>query len=299
MKKLVFHRKFWIAAAVLWTLFIWSNSLQTAAESSHQSSGMLELLAPLLAWSGLPVELWHTVIRKLAHMMEFALLGLLWARALRPMQNADSEIVCGRLGWVLVICLLTALADETIQLFVPGRSGEIRDMWIDFSGGVVGVLAVDLMIRIEQYFVTKSGWFMKRKYISMYSRFFKRLIDIILSLMGIIALAVPMLIVALIIKIDSPGPVFFLQKRVGIHKTHFNIIKFRSMSVKAPRDMPTHQLEHVNNYLTKWQRFIRKSSIDELPQMFNILSGSMSIIGDGCIIETTRKSIDFSRVVTV
>ena len=88
-----------------------------------------------------------------------------------------------------------------------------------------------------------------------------------------------MLVIALIIKMDSPGPVFFRQKRVGLNKSHFNIIKFRSMSTKAPSDMPTHLFADAESYLTRWQRFIRKSSIDELPQMFNIFAGSMSIIG--------------------
>lgn len=110
-------------------------------------------------------------------------------------------------------------------------------------------------------------------------KFFKRFFDIVLSGIGIVVLAIPMLVVALIIKLDSPGPVFFKQKRVGIHKTYFNILKFRSMSTKAPSDMPTHMLANAESYLTKWQRFIRKTSIDELPQLFNIFAGSMSIIG--------------------
>lgn len=113
----------------------------------------------------------------------------------------------------------------------------------------------------------------------MYKKYFKRLIDIVLSFFGIIVLAIPMLVVSVIIKIDSPGPVFFKQKRVGIAKTHFNIIKFRSMSVNAPKDMPTHMLANPEAFLSKWQRFIRKSSIDELPQLFCILKGEMSIIG--------------------
>lgn len=113
----------------------------------------------------------------------------------------------------------------------------------------------------------------------MYRCFFKRLIDIILSGVGILVLALPMAVVSAIIKLDSPGPVFFCQKRVGIHKSYFNIIKFRSMSTKAPKDMPTHQLQNAGNYLTAWQRFIRKTSIDELPQLFNIFIGTMSIIG--------------------
>lgn len=113
----------------------------------------------------------------------------------------------------------------------------------------------------------------------MYRKFLKRVIDLVLSGIGIVVLAIPMLLIALIVKLDSPGPVFFKQKRVGIHKTHFNIIKFRSMSTKAPADMPTHLLANAENYLTGWQRFIRKSSIDELPQLFNIFAGSMSVIG--------------------
>ena len=113
----------------------------------------------------------------------------------------------------------------------------------------------------------------------MYRALFKRFIDIVVSGIGIVVLAVPMLIVAVIIKIDSPGPILFKQKRVGIHKAYFNILKFRSMSTKAPKDMPTHQLANAESYLTAWQKFMRKSSIDELPQLFNIFTGSMSIIG--------------------
>jgi O-antigen biosynthesis protein WbqP len=113
----------------------------------------------------------------------------------------------------------------------------------------------------------------------VYKNVLKRMIDIVLSGVGIVVLAIPMLIVALLVKIDSPGPVFFKQRRVGQGKTYFNIIKFRSMSTKAPSDMPTHLLADAGSYLTKWQRFIRKSSIDELPQLFNIFGGSMSVIG--------------------
>jgi len=112
----------------------------------------------------------------------------------------------------------------------------------------------------------------------MYKKFFKRAIDILLSSLGIIVLCIPMIVVAIIIKIDSPGPIFFKQKRVGLHKTHFNILKFRSMPVEVPKDMPTH-LFKAEDMLSKWQKFIRKTSIDELPQMFNIFIGNMTIIG--------------------
>ena len=112
----------------------------------------------------------------------------------------------------------------------------------------------------------------------MLYRFFKRMLDITLSLLGIVVLIVPMFIVAIIIKIDSPGPVFFKQKRMGIHKRHFNILKFRSMPTEVPKDMPTH-LFKAEDMLSKWQKFIRKTSIDELPQLFNIFVGDMTIIG--------------------
>lgn len=133
----------------------------------------------------------------------------------------------------------------------------------------------------------------------MYKHFFKRSIDIILSFIGIVVLALPMLIVAIIIKIDSPGPVFFKQKRVGIHKQTFSILKFRSMPVTAPHDTPTHQLQNAEAMLSRWQKFIRRASIDELPQLYCIFAGTMSIIGERGIIEATKKNVDFSRVVTV
>jgi O-antigen biosynthesis protein WbqP len=113
----------------------------------------------------------------------------------------------------------------------------------------------------------------------MYRRFLKRVLDIILSALLILVLAPVLLVVAIVVKIDSPGPVFFTQKRVGLHKKHFTILKFRSMPVTAPKDTPTHQLQNAEAILSKWQRFIRKSSIDELPQLFCIFVGTMSFIG--------------------
>ncbi len=112
----------------------------------------------------------------------------------------------------------------------------------------------------------------------MYKRFIKRLLDLVLSVLGIIVLCIPMLVIAIIIKVDSPGPVFFKQRRIGIHKKEFTIIKFRSMPVNVPHDTPTHQF-NAEDMLTKWQRLERKASLDELPQLFNIAAGQMSIIG--------------------
>ena len=113
----------------------------------------------------------------------------------------------------------------------------------------------------------------------MYQKFGKRLLDVILSGCGIIVLAPVYLIIALAIKIDDPGPVFFRQKRVGIHKSHFQIMKFRTMKMETPRDMPTHLLENPEQYITRMGKFLRKSSLDELPQIFQIFTGDMSIIG--------------------
>ena len=113
----------------------------------------------------------------------------------------------------------------------------------------------------------------------MYKKFLKRLIDVALSVIGIIVLALPMLIIATLIKITDPGPVFFKQKRVGLNKTHFNLYKFRSMKMSTPKDCPTHLLENPEQYITSIGKILRKSSLDELPQLFNILKGEMSFIG--------------------
>ena len=113
----------------------------------------------------------------------------------------------------------------------------------------------------------------------MYTKFFKRLIDIILSGLGLIVLALPMLIVAIVIRCEDPGPVIFKQKRVGKNKKLFSLYKFRSMRMDTPHDMPTHMLENPDQYILKVGRFIRKTSIDELPQLVNIFKGNMSVIG--------------------
>ena len=113
----------------------------------------------------------------------------------------------------------------------------------------------------------------------MYERYGKRLLDIILSLAATIILAIPMGLVALWIKLDSPGPVFFKQRRVGKGKTHFNILKFRTMRGDTPHDVPTHLLKDADSYITGSGAFLRKTSLDELPQIYNILAGQMSVIG--------------------
>lgn len=110
-------------------------------------------------------------------------------------------------------------------------------------------------------------------------RYIKRIIDILLSGLAIIILSPLLLILCIAIKLDSPGPIFFTQKRVGIHKTYFQIYKFRTMRIDTPKDMPTHMLANPEQYITKTGRFLRKTSLDELPQIFNIFKGDMSIVG--------------------
>ena len=113
----------------------------------------------------------------------------------------------------------------------------------------------------------------------MYRNGIKRLLAVILSLCGMIVLSPLLLILCLAIKIDSPGPIFFRQKRVGIHKQHFNILKFRTMRIDTPHDMPTHMLKDPDQYITRVGHFLRKTSLDELPQLLNILKGDLSIVG--------------------
>ena len=113
----------------------------------------------------------------------------------------------------------------------------------------------------------------------MYRNYGKRFLDIILSACGIVVLSPVYLLISLAIKIDDPGPVFFKQKRVGLHKSHFYILKFRTMKMDTPKDTPTHLLENPEQYITKVGKFLRKTSLDELPQIFQIFTGKMAVIG--------------------
>lgn len=113
----------------------------------------------------------------------------------------------------------------------------------------------------------------------MYSKYGKRTIDFILSFAGIIILSPLLIVLMVLIKVTSPGPIFFKQKRVGIHKSYFNILKFRTMRIDTPKDMPTHLLENPDQYITGVGKFLRKTSLDELPQLFNIFKGEMAIVG--------------------
>lgn len=113
----------------------------------------------------------------------------------------------------------------------------------------------------------------------MYQKVFKRVIDVVLTLLGLIILSPIFLLIAVAIKLDSKGPVLFKQKRVGKNKILFNIYKFRTMKIDTPNDAPTHLLKNPDFYITSIGKFLRKTSLDELPQLINILKGEMSIIG--------------------
>ncbi|WP_218673370.1 sugar transferase [Planomicrobium okeanokoites] len=107
----------------------------------------------------------------------------------------------------------------------------------------------------------------------------KRIIDFSLSLAIIVGLSIFFLLLCIVIKLDSSGPILFKQKRIGKDKKEFNILKFRTMKIDAPNDMPTHLLDKPDAYITRVGKFLRKTSLDELPQLINILKGEMSIIG--------------------
>ena len=113
----------------------------------------------------------------------------------------------------------------------------------------------------------------------MYAKYIKRVIDIVIAFCGMVFLLPVFIAIIFAIKLDSKGPAFFLQKRVGKGKKHFNILKFRTMSTSTPRDMPTHKLRYPDLYITRMGRFLRRTSLDELPQILNILKGDMSVIG--------------------
>ncbi len=123
----------------------------------------------------------------------------------------------------------------------------------------------------------------------MYKHVIKRALDIIISFFGLLLLWLPMVFVAVAIKLDTPGPVFFTQRRVGLHRKEFTIYKFRTMRTDAPHDLATAMLDPEEVRFTKLQLFLRSTSIDELPQMVNILLGDMSIIGPRPVLKKEER----------
>ena len=113
----------------------------------------------------------------------------------------------------------------------------------------------------------------------MYRKYIKRMLDFVLSLIAIVVLSPIFLIVGIAIKINDDGPIFFRQMRVGKENRQFEIFKFRTMKMNAPKNCPTHLLDNPNQWITSIGKFLRKTSLDELPQIWNILKGNMSIVG--------------------
>lgn len=113
----------------------------------------------------------------------------------------------------------------------------------------------------------------------MYRKVFKRALDLLLSGLGTLLLSPLFALIAALVHFEDRGPVFFRQKRVGIHKSYFNILKFRTMRMDTPHDMPTHLLENPEQWITRTGKFLRKTSLDELPQILQIFTGKMSIVG--------------------
>jgi len=110
-------------------------------------------------------------------------------------------------------------------------------------------------------------------------KIFKRVLGFSVALIGLIVLAPLFLVLIILIKLDSEGSIFFKQKRIGINKSHFMILKFRTMRIDTPKDTPTHLLENPDQWITRMGKFLRKTSLDELPQIINIIKGEMCIIG--------------------
>ena len=132
-----------------------------------------------------------------------------------------------------------------------------------------------------------------------YEKYIKRGLDVLLSFGGLVVLSPVFLILATAIYIDDPGPVLFTQKRLGKNKEFFKLNKFRSMKMSTPHDKPTHMLKNPQSYITRVGKFLRAHSLDELPQIWDIFIGNMSVIGERGIIEATKKNVDFSRGVAV
>ena len=114
---------------------------------------------------------------------------------------------------------------------------------------------------------------------TIYNRIIKRVLDVICSFIAIVFLSIVYLPICVVIKCTSKGPIFFKQKRIGKDKKYFNILKFRTMRIDTPKDCPTHLLKNPEQYITKVGKFLRKTSLDELPQLINIINGDLSIIG--------------------
>lgn len=150
------HPKMWLGVCLalgVVTLLIWGNSMRTSTQSAQQSGSLLAFLMPWLTALGIQPEGFHTILRKLAHFSEYGLLGVLWTMELWLGPRSEK-----RRGTMerLSFCMLTAFLDETIQLFVPGRSGEIRDVWIDTAGAWTGIVITTCLACIAMKFRNRN-----------------------------------------------------------------------------------------------------------------------------------------------
>lgn len=150
------HPEMWLGACIalgVVTLLIWGNSMRTSTQSAQQSGSLLAFLMPWLTALGIQPEGFHTILRKLAHFSEYGLLGVLWTMELWLGPHREK-----RRGAMerLSFCMLTAFLDETIQLFVPGRSGEIRDVWIDTAGAWTGIVITTCLVCIAMKFRNRN-----------------------------------------------------------------------------------------------------------------------------------------------
>ncbi len=152
------------------------------------------------------------------------------------------------------------------------------DIVIIFSVYSLDIYAINKVYCCSDYYsIFKHD--KRESYTDMYSKLIKRTLDIVISFLGIVVFIIPMAIIALAIKLDSKGPILFWQKRIGKDKKTYMMPKFRSMYTETPSDVPTHLLSDPQKWITPVGKFLRRSSLDELPQLFSILAGKMSIVG--------------------
>lgn len=272
------HIKYFIylLLVIIWMVTVFMLSAQVSTESENTSNGIVDIVIRLIynesTVSQEKIDNISFIVRKLAHFSLYTIGGFLIANYMR-LNNLKKYLMYSSL-----IGILYAITDEIHQLFVVGRSCELRDVIIDSCGIIIGIVLFYVlnkcMIKIKGEIELENEVKEKKIYLK-----FKRVIDFVISLLGLIILSPVFLILVIWVKLDSKGPILFKQKRVGKNKKMFHILKFRTMRIDTPKDTPTHMLKNADMYITRAGKFLRKTSLDELPQLLNILVGEMSIIG--------------------
>lgn len=272
VKKIVF-----LIFLIIWMLTIFAFSNQPSEETSVTSGKTIRAILNLLpSFNQMEeteqeelIETLQPITRKLAHFSIYTLGGIIIALNINEYALTEKN----KFTFSCLIGSIYSITDELHQAFVPGRACMVIDVIIDTIGVIFGVALLWIAMKIKEK--SKKG----RPKLKKTYKVIKTILDRTLALIGLIILLPFFLIFAIIIKLESKGPVFFKQKRVGKNKKLFYIYKFRSMRTDTPKDMPTHMLKDAKNYITKFGGLMRKTSIDELPQIINILKGEMSIIG--------------------